>query len=368
MYKRVAEAVYKFVRQSPQRPADTLIQDFHFRNISGPLLGALGDEAWQVLVVVQSSCARWLDYVPRLPVSVLVMHDVRALMYARQASATGSLRERWTQRRESRRYLRFERQYCRRYDLVITVSQADEAWVRTHYNPRRLVTVPIPVDGSYFAPMPRIRELPARILFTGLMAHPPNTDAADFFARHVLPRIHAAVPEAEFWIVGRDLTRQVRMLTAVPGVVITGFVPDIRPYIAQATVVVVPLRFGSGMRQKILEAWAMQKCVVSTRVGAEGLDAEDGVNILLADDPQTMAERVVEAIRDPALRDRIRAGGTPWPHVRTIRRRWRGATTRRSPPPIERRVSATSLSARSSIYAGCGQGWPEGSKTFHAHS
>jgi glycosyltransferase involved in cell wall biosynthesis len=193
--------------------------------------------------------------------------------------------------------------------LVITVSPADEAWVREHYRPARLATVPIPVDGTYFAPMRAIHERPARILFTGMMAHSPNADAAAFFARDVLPLIQAAVPQAEFWIVGRDVPLSVRALAARPGVVVTGFVSDIRPYIAQATVVVVPLRFGSGMRNKILEAWAMDKCVVSTRVGAEGLDCQPGVNILLADDAGSLAERVVEAIRDPELRARIRAQG-----------------------------------------------------------
>jgi glycosyltransferase involved in cell wall biosynthesis len=92
-------------------------------------------------------------------------------------------------------------------------------------------------------------------------------------------------------------------------VVVTGQVADMRPYLAEATVVVVPLRFGSGMRNKILEAWAMQKCVVSTRVGAEGLEGRDGENIILADGADVMAERVVEVIRQPALRDRIRTEG-----------------------------------------------------------
>ena len=306
---RAAEALYNSARNWRRHPNDTLIQDLQFRNISGPLVEALSDERWQALVVVQSNCARWLDYLPRPPVSVLVIHDVRALVYERQAAAAESLRDRRAYRREARRYRRFEREYCRRYDLVITVSPADEVWVRTHYRPRRLVTVPIPVDGSYFAPMPGIREQPARILFTGMMAHPPNVDAARFFASDVLPRVQAEVPGAEFWVVGRDTTPPVRALAARPGVVVTGFVGDMRPYIAQATVVVVPLRFGSGMRNKILEAWAMQKCVVSTQVGAEGLDCRHGVNILLADDAQTLAERVIEAIRDPGLRDRIRASG-----------------------------------------------------------
>ncbi len=307
--RRVAEGVYNAARNWRGHPLDTLIQDLQFRNIAAPLLEALSRERWQALVVVQSTCARWLDYVPEAAVSVLVMHDVRALVYERQAMAARSMRRRRALRREARRYRRFERKYCRRFDLVLTVSPADEAWVRAHYRPRRLATVPIPVDDEYFAPMHWIREWSARIVFTGMMSHPPNVDAADFFARDVLPRVQVEVPEAEFWVVGREAAPEVRRLVGLPGVVVTGFVPDMRPYMAQAAVIVVPLRFGSGMRNKILEAWAMEKCVVSTRVGAEGLDCEDGVNILLADDAATLARRVVEAIRDSGLRDRVRARG-----------------------------------------------------------
>jgi len=307
--RRMAETVYNFALNWRRYPLDTLVQDFQFRNIAAPLLAALSEERWQALVVVQSTCARWLDYVPTPAVSVLVMHDVRALVYERQAAAARSVRERLALLREARRYRRFEKKYCRLFDLVITVSQADEAWARAHYRPRRLVTVPIPVDAGYFAPMRGVREWPTRILFTGMMSHPPNIDAANFFAREVLPRIQATVPEAEFWIVGREATPEVKRLAVLPGVVVTGFVPDMRPYMAQAAVIVVPLRFGSGMRNKILEAWAMEKCVVSTRVGAEGLDCESGVNILLADGAEALAESVVAAIRDPGLRDRILARG-----------------------------------------------------------
>jgi glycosyltransferase involved in cell wall biosynthesis len=307
--RRAAEGLYNVARNWRRHPFDTLIQDLQFRNISGPLVEALSDEGWSALIVVQSNCARWLDYVPRPSLSVLVLHDIRALVYERQAATAGSWRRRWALGRESRRYRHFEGKYCRRFDLVLTVSTADEAWVRKHYRPRRLATVPIPVDGTYFAPMRAIHEQPARILFTGMMAHPPNADAAVFFTNDVLPLVQATVPHAEFWIVGRDVPLSVRTLATRPGVVVTGFVSDIRPYIAQATVVVVPLRFGSGMRGKILEAWAMEKCVVSTRVGAEGLPCQPGVNILLADDARGLAARVVEAIRDPELRTRVRAQG-----------------------------------------------------------
>ncbi len=307
--RRIGKAIYTSVLIWPQRPRDTLIQDLQFGNLSGPLLHALTDEHWQALVVVQTNCARWLDYLPCPAVSVLVVHDVRTLVYERRAQAAESLGERLACWLEARMYRRFEREFCGKYDLVVTVSSADEAWVQQHYQPARTITVPIPVDGDYFAPLPGMREAAARILFTGMMDHPPNVDAACFFARQVLPCVQAAVPEAEFWVVGRDPSPKVRELAGLPGVVVTGFVSDIRPYIAQATVVVAPLRFGSGMRNKILEAWAMRKCVVSTRIGAEGLDYQDGVSILIGDDAQTIADRVVQAIQDPGLRDQIRAKG-----------------------------------------------------------
>ena len=105
--------------------------------------------------------------------------------------------------------------------------------------------------------------------------------------------VRATVPDAEFWIVGRDPSPAVWALRTLPGVVVTGFVSRHAALHRAGRGVVVPLRFGSGMRQKILEAWAMEKCVVSTRVGAEGLDVQDGANILLADDAPALAERVI---------------------------------------------------------------------------
>ncbi len=307
--RRIVAAAYHGISNWRRHPADTLVQDRHFRLIAGPLVDALSEAPWQALVVVQSDCAHWIDYVPRPPASILVLHDVRALVYERRAAVAASLPERLAYRGEARRYRRFERRYCARFDLVVTVSSADEAWVRAHYRPRRLVTVPIPVDRSYFAPIPGVREVPGRIVFTGLMAHPPNADAAQFFARDVFPRVRSRVPEAEFWVVGGEVIPPVARLAERPGVVVTGFVPDVRPLLAEATVVVVPLRFGSGMRNKILEAWAMEKCVVSTRIGAEGLEGRDRVNLLLADGAEALADRVVEALEDPGLRDRVRARG-----------------------------------------------------------
>jgi hypothetical protein len=165
------------------------------------------------------------------------------------------------------------------------------------------------VDASHFTPALPYDEQPGRIVFTGLLSHPPNVDAAVSFAKTVLPLIRQSEPSAEFHIVGRHPAPEVVALTALPNVRLFPNVPDIRTHLKPASVVVVPLRYGSGSRQKILEAWSMEKCVVSTTVGAEGLAYEDGSNLFIADTVETMASAVVKALRDPALRGRVRHHG-----------------------------------------------------------
>ena len=307
--RRTGKMLYDLGRSLSFRPHDTLFQDFQLSTLSRPILQALNEEKWDVLIVVQSSCAYWIDYLPPFPVKVLMMHDARALVYERRAKVAKSPLERAYFLLQSRLYRRFERNYTRKYDLVVTVSSADEAWVRKHYRPRRVITIPIPIDGKYFGPMPDEPVNGSRILFTGMMNHPPNADAVCFFARSVFPKIKEVLPKAQFWIVGRDPTDEVRQLDALPGIVVTGFVPDIRKHKAGSAVEVVPLRFGAGMRQKILEAWSMKKCVVSTRIGAEGLDYQDGTNILIADDPNTMAAQVIKVLNSPELAEKIGRNG-----------------------------------------------------------
>jgi glycosyltransferase involved in cell wall biosynthesis len=308
LHERLRAAV-DVIRAWPDRPADTIVYDGCFRNMAPGLRSALAEQPWDAVAVVESSSAAMIDYLPRPPLTILAMHDIRSVLYERQAQASRSAWRRWRLRRQARRYFAFERDYCRRYDLVTTVSLQDAAWVREHYRHQRVITVPLPVDAEYFAPHDDTSVVPGRIVFTGLMSHPPNADAARYFAHEVFPIVRRAVPEAEFYVVGRHPTPDVAKLGALSGVHVTGDVPDIRPYLAEAAVVVVPLRYGSGSRQKILEAWCMEKCVVSTTIGAEGLEYRDGANLSIADDVQTMATSVARAIQEPEFRDALRHGG-----------------------------------------------------------
>jgi len=300
-------AAHAHVRSWPRRPAESAVADLEFRNMADALLKALEERAWDVLVVVQTSQAAAIDYLPRFPVTVLVAHDIRSLLFARRAKTAGIAGLYF--RDQSARYYRFEKHYASKYDLWLAVSAEEADWASRHYQPARVVGLPLPLDTEYFRPQPGQQERQNIILFTGLMNHPPNVDAACYFARFVFPRVRSKVPNAEFWVVGRDPAEEVLKLRELPGVVVTGEVADIRPYFAMAAVFMVPLRFAAGSRNKILEAWAMEKCIVSTTLGAEGLEYQDGENLFIADDPVVMADLIVKLLENAELRHRVRAKG-----------------------------------------------------------
>jgi glycosyltransferase involved in cell wall biosynthesis len=155
------------------------------------------------------------------------------------------------------------------------------------------------VDLRYFRPSAE-PTIPDSLVFTGLMRYRPNHDAVKYFVREVLPLIRRVRPGVRLTVVGGDPPPELSRL-AGPDVEITGGVPDVRPYVARAAAVVVPLRMGGGTRLKVLEALAMGKAVVSTGIGCEGLLAEDGVHLLTADDPQSLAERTLLVLSTPSL-------------------------------------------------------------------
>jgi glycosyltransferase involved in cell wall biosynthesis len=148
------------------------------------------------------------------------------------------------------------------------------------------------VDIDYFSSS---RENPEAetIVFTGSMAHPPNNEAALHFCRNIFPGILAVRPNVRFTIVGSSPSREVMALDNGGNIKVTGFVEDTRPYLDSAAVVVVPLLSGSGTRLKIMEAMAMSKAIISTSIGAEGIEYSAGEDILIADEDSDFAEQVV---------------------------------------------------------------------------
>ena len=141
------------------------------------------------------------------------------------------------------------------------------------------------------------------------MGYAPNEDAALYFVEDIFPLVRSKRPDVQFWIVGSEPSERVRALTLIPGVHVTGKVDDVRPYVRSATVFVCPLRVGSGVKNKILAAMAMQKATVATSISIDGLDLADKRELLLADDPQDFADKVVRLLTDQKAAQQLGANG-----------------------------------------------------------
>ena len=211
----------------------------------------------------------------------------------------------WTQQLAFQRY---ERVLSPKFDAVTCTSDIDAAVFQRHCAADTIEIIPNGVDVTHYEP-DFTSEAPAHLIYIGSMDWYPNEDAVAFFADEVLPNIQDKVPDVQFSIVGGNPSARVQKLAERDGVVVTGRVPEIKPYFAEATVFVVPLRIGSGTRLKILEALAMGKAIVSTTVGAEGLDLKDGEEIFIADEPIIFAAAVTRLLTDPPLRRRIGENG-----------------------------------------------------------
>lgn len=238
--------------------------------------------------------------------SVLFTHNVESEIWRRHAETAPAGPRRWLLASQHRRMVRFERESVRRFDLVLAVSDADAATLARLYGPLAapVHVVPTGVDTAYFAPR-AVPVRPGRLVFTGSMDWLPNEDGVLHFVRDVLPLVRHAEPDATLSIVGRAPTPAVQRLAAEAGVQVTGRVDDVRPFMAEAAVYVVPLRIGGGTRLKIFEAMAMGKAIVSTTIGAEGLPVDSGLHLLVADDAPAFARAVVHLLQNQTERARL---------------------------------------------------------------
>jgi sugar transferase (PEP-CTERM/EpsH1 system associated) len=200
------------------------------------------------------------------------------------------------------RLRRYEAQVCRSADHVLAVSDEDAAMLRKLVSDLDVTVVPNGVDTRTYTPSLPDYPPPPTLVFTGTMDFRPNVDAVLWFAHQVLPRVREEVPEVHLFVVGQRPHRRLDSLQTRPAITLTGWVDDVRPYIAQAAVYIAPLRIGGGTRLKLLEAMAMAKPVVATRLGAEGYPVENGRELLLADTPSSFAAAVVSLLQAPKRR------------------------------------------------------------------
>jgi len=240
-----------------------------------------------------------LETRPRL----LFQHNLETRIWERYVATETSPLRRAYFNLQRQRLAQFERLACSTYDQCIAVSDVDADAMLRDFAARAVSVVPTGVDLDHFAPRPGAG---GGIVFVGSMDWMPNQDAVRYFVAEILPRVRREEPNVCLTVVGRSAPPDiVRIAESVPGINVTGLVEDVRPYVARADVVVVPLRVGGGTRIKIYEAMAMGKVVVSTTIGVEGLPLRAGREALIADTPDDFARSVLQVLRDSELRRRL---------------------------------------------------------------
>jgi glycosyltransferase involved in cell wall biosynthesis len=267
-----------------------------------------GVDLFQAEWLSGAEAMRGLAGVPR----VLVAHNVETLIWERYVEAEAEPLRRWYLRHQCRKVERFERLAFGAADRVVAVSREDAATLRRRFDvqPRRVDVVDNGIDRDYFSAVVPARDA-LRILFLGSLDWRPNLDALGVLLDRVFPAVRASEPSAVLDVVGRNPPASLaRRVAGVANVALHADVADVRPFLARASVMAVPLRVGGGSRIKILEALATGLPVVSTAVGAEGLRLRHGEHLRIADEPEAFAGELLRAIRNPgparAMADRGR--------------------------------------------------------------
>jgi glycosyltransferase involved in cell wall biosynthesis len=258
-------------------------------------------DLWQAEWTPYAESLRALGDVRRL----IVAHNIESRIWRRYYENEAHPLRRWYIGHQWRKYERFERRAFHQVDRVIAVSAADANVVRDEFGAGHVDVVENGVDTRYFQAGPSARAA-GELLFLGSLDWRPNLDAVD----QLLHAVRADGPSARLLLVGRNPPEALRQrVAATPGVELHADVPDVRPFLGRAAMMVVPLRIGGGSRLKVLEAFAAETPVVSTRVGAEGLEARDGEHLVVVERCDAMAHAIVIHGRDAVAMARMAKAG-----------------------------------------------------------
>lgn len=310
--------VVDYMRHLPA-PTPYAISRFACPTVERQLAQSYEKQAFEIVI------CDFLDAAVNFPAAltiptVLFQHNVESEIWRRHASNDSGWMKKMAYSLEFSKMLRYEQRMVRRFHHVIAVSEDDRNLMSAWVDRSRISVIATGVDLRQFRPDLTQTAVDPLVMFVGAMDWMPNVDAVEYFCREVWPAIVRRVPRARFRIVGRNPVPRVQRLSS-SAVEVTGVVPSVVEHLREAAVVVVPLRVGGGTRLKIYEAMAMGRAVVSTSVGAEGLDVRNGEDIVLTDDPPKFSEAVATLLEDIPQRRRYEraaaesAARFDWPAV-----------------------------------------------------
>jgi sugar transferase (PEP-CTERM/EpsH1 system associated) len=227
--------------------------------------------------------------------------DVDSEKWGQYADKKGAVMK-WLYQREARLLLPCELRIATDFDRTFLVSEEEKQVLAAHGAVDKVEALSNGVDLDYFSSAKVSKELyptaASKLVFSGAMDYWPNIEGAVWFAENIFPIVKESVPEAIFCIAGRNPTDEILALQKIPGIEVTGTVPDMRDHLATAAICVVPLLIARGIQNKVLEAMAMEKPVIATTGAATGTKAVDGQELIVADDEQQMAKEIITLLAD----------------------------------------------------------------------
>jgi len=282
-----------------------------YSGFEAQLAPVLQGRHYRVAVIEHFWCAPYAPCLrPHCELLVLDLHNVESELARSHAQATRGLQSAAFSRFASA-YRRLEREWLPHFDLILVASEEDRRRIQhrnVHVYPNALPENALPENALPEIARPCVPEA-ACIVFSGNLEYHPNVEAVRWFHAQVWPGVRQRLPEVEWRLVGRNAAAVAGLVSGSERVKIVGPVDDAIQTLAGASVCIVPLRSGSGTRFKILEAWAAERAVVSTSIGAEGLDGKPGEHLLIADDPRSFADAIVRLMENPDLRRRLGESG-----------------------------------------------------------
>lgn len=199
----------------------------------------------------------------------------------------------------------FEADFARQFDKVLLISAHDLNAIEQSRPLENVFFNPHGVDYKYFTADQSIEKRANSLIFTGNMNYVPNIDAIQYFYTEIFPQIQQEIPDTELWIVGKNSSTSLTLLSRDPAVHVMGHVPDLRDYMNQAQIALAPIRIGAGLQNKVLEGMSMSLPMVLTSVANEGIKAIPNKNILIGDTPESFASQVINLLKDNTKRDKI---------------------------------------------------------------
>ena len=278
------------------------VSDCTSKEIGKVIKRKLKEEKFDLVQIEYFYAAKYIKYIKNA-VKTILSNDAFFITQKQMLKYSKGLKAKIVNFFEFQATKRYELKMYKKFDWVFFISSKDEEIIKKHI--RLTKTKVIPIGFEYDEEFENFEIEKGSLIFVGGMRAYFNIDSVLYFCKDILPLIEKEIPEVKLYIVGESPQNEIKNLSYRGNIIVTGSVPDVKTFIRKSEVYVAPLRIGTGIKTKIIEALACAKPIVTTSIGVQGLEFENGKNIIVADDPKDFANNVIDLLKNPVKRKEL---------------------------------------------------------------